>query len=147
FTVIVRDFNNVPHPNREVVLDFSGCPDIRFSADQQDPNVVVDCTARTLGKISDGNGESTFRGIGSGANLGASPGSTGPALKVCAGGVFLRTVRVAALDQNGGGVNGLDLSLFLTDYFSGQSFARSDYNGNGTLDGGDLSLWLAAYFA
>lgn len=40
-----------------------------------------------------------------------------------------------------------DLSLFLADYFSGQSFARSDYNGDGTLDGNDLSLWLAGFFA
>jgi hypothetical protein len=44
-------------------------------------------------------------------------------------------------------VDGQDLSLFLKDYFSGQSFARSDYDGSGTLDGNDLSLWLAAFFA
>jgi len=148
FTVVVRDFNNAPRANREVVLDFSQCPDIRVSATQADPNVAVDCLAHSIGKLSGVNGEATFRVIGSAANLGASPGSTGPCLNVYADGVYLKTVRVAALDQNGiDGVDGQDLSLFLTDYFSGQAFARSDYDGSGVLDGNDLSLWLAAFFA
>jgi hypothetical protein len=148
FTVVVRDFNNVPEQNMEVVLDFSQCPDIRLAADQVDPHVTVDCAARSIGKLSGVNGEATFRVIGSAANLGASPGSIGPCLSVYANGVFLKTVRVAALDQNGvGGADSGDLALFLTDYFSGQPFARSDYDGSGTLGGNDLSLWLAAFFA
>jgi hypothetical protein len=147
FTVIVRDRNNVPMLNEEVVLDFSGCPDIKLAADQLDPSVSVDCLAHTLGKLSDVNGRATFLVIGSAANLGASPGAIGPALDVYAEGIFVNAVRVAALDQNGGGVSGEDLSLLLTDYFSGQAFARSDYDGSGVLDGNDLSLWLAAFFA
>ena len=147
FTVVVRDFNNGPRANREVVLDFSQCPDIRLSADQADPNVTVDCAAHSIARLTVVGGEATFRVIGLAANLGASPGSTGPCLKVYADTVFLKTVRVAALDQNGGGVDGFDLSLFIADYFSGQSFARSDYDGSGTVDGNDLSLWLAAFFA
>ena len=146
FTVIVRNFNNVPRLNNEVVLDFSTCPDIRLAADQLDPNVVVDCSARTLAKLSDLHGEATFRVIGAATNLGASTGSIGPSLRVYAEGVWIRDARVAALDQNGGGLSGEDLSLCLTDYFSGQAFARSDYDGSGVLDGNDLSLWLAAYF-
>jgi len=148
FTVVVRDFNNVPHQNREVVLDFSHCSDIRLSADQGDPNVTVDCAGRSLRKVSDVNGEATFRVSGSATNFGGTQGAIGPCLDVSAAGVFFKSVRVATLDQDGlSGVDSEDLSLFLADYFSGQNFARSDYNGDGTLDGNDLSLWLAAFFA
>lgn len=148
FTVVVRDFNNVPHEGVDVVLDFHDCPDIRVCADQGDPNVVVDCTGRLIRAVSDRSGLATFRVMGSATNLGASPGSVGPCLDVFGDGVFFKVVRVATLDQNGlGGADGGDFSLFLADYFSGQSFARSDYDGNGTLEGNDLSLWLSAFFA
>ena len=148
FTVVVRDFNNVPRQNQHVVLDFSQCSDIRMSADQDDPGVTVNCSGGSLSKLTDVNGEATFRVIGGAANFGASPGSTGPCLTVLAEGVFLNTVRVAALDQDGvGGVSGGDMSLFLADYFSGQPFSRSDYDGDGVLTGNDLSWWLAAFFA
>jgi len=99
------------------------------------------------------DGQATFRVIGCAANLGGSPGSIGPCLNVYADGVFVGgpgcagAHRVAALDQNGGGVNEGDMSLFLEDYFSGQNYARSDYNGDGIVDGNDFSLWLAAFFA
>jgi hypothetical protein len=148
FGVVVKDFNNVPELDYDVVIDFSSCPDLRICADQSDPNVVVDCVAHTLSAPQDQNGRATFRVLGFATNTGASPGSIGPCVEVFAGGVFLGSVRVAAFDQNGiTGVDGQDLSLFLKDYFSGQSFARSDYDGSGTLDGNDLSLWLAAFFA
>jgi hypothetical protein len=153
FTVDVRDFNNVPQQNSRVVLDFSGCPDIRVCADQRDPSVTVDCVAHTLMKLTDVNGQATFSVVGCAANLGGSPGSTGPSLNVYADGVFVGSPgcagahRVATLDQNGGGVTAEDLSLFLEDYFSGQNYARSDYNGDGIVGGNDLSLWLAAFFA
>lgn len=148
FKVVVRDFNNIPDADHPVLLDFSECPDIRLCADQLEPDVIVDCVARTIEAPTVPNGDRTFRVIGSAANLGASPGSVGACLNVYAGGVFLKTVRVAALDQNGiAGVNGDDFSLFLTDYFSGLPLARSDYDGNGAVDGNDLSLWLEAFFA
>ena len=148
FTVILRDWNNVPDEGDPVTLDFHNCTDIRLCTDQLDPGMVVDCVARTItsGRSSP-DGSVTFRVIGCATNSGASPGSAGPALDVYANGIFLKSVRVAVLDQNGGGVDGSDLSMVLDDYFSGQPFARSDYDGDGVLTGQDLSLWLAAYFA
>ncbi len=122
FTVNVR---NVPWPNATVALDFSGCPDIRVCADQHDPNVTVDCVAHRINGRANANRQATFRVVGFAANQGASPGSIGSSLEVFVGNaippadVYIGTVRVAALDQDGGGVNGVDLSLFLTDYFSG----------------------------
>jgi hypothetical protein len=62
--------------------------------------------------------------------------------------VWLKTVRVAVLDQMGGnGLDANDLSAWLADSFSGVPYARSDYDGDGTLSPNDLSSWLAAYFA
>ena len=148
FTVVVRDYGGMPHAGQVVVLDFQACPDLRVCAEQSDPNVLVDCASRTVRTFTDSDGRVTLRVIGCATNTGASPGSIGPSLDVYADGVFLKVVRVAALDQNGsGGVNAGDLSLFLSDYFSGQSFARSDYNGDGTLGANDLSRWMTAYFA
>src|SRR5262245_55660224 len=147
FTVNVRDPGNVPQENSRVVLDFSGCPDIHVCADQRDPTVTVDCVAHTLMKLTSVNGQATFRVVGCAANQGASPGSIGPSLNVFADGVFIGAARVAALDQNGGGVNGVDMSLFLADYVSGRNYARSDYNGDGVVGANDLSRWLTGFFA
>ena len=148
FTVVVRDFGNAPEGNRPVTLDFRGCPDIRLCADQGDPGVVTDCVIPSVTATAAQDGRVTFRVLGHAVNSGASPGSTGPCLDVYADGVFLKSVRVAALDQNGvDGVNPMDLSLFLADSFSGQAYARSDYDGNGVLDPNDLSIWLLAFFA
>jgi hypothetical protein len=153
FAVNVRDFNNVPVQNSRVVLDFSGCGDIRLCANQHDLNVTVNCAAHSISALTNVNGQATFRVIGCAADLGGSPGSLGPCLNVYADGVFVGSPgcsgahRVAALDQNGGGVNGADFSPFLADYFSGQNYARSDYDGDGIVGGNDLSLWLAAFFA
>ena len=100
------------------------------------------------GKWDEGSHQATFRVLGCAANSGASPGSVGPSLNVYADGVLLKVVRVAALDQAGcDGLNGADLSLWLSDYYSGQAFARSDYDGDGVLSGNDMSLWLAAFYA
>lgn len=147
FTVIVRGFNQRPFPFASVALDFSGCPDLRFCAEQA-PGVLVSCQERVLRGFSDVNGEVTFHVAGGATNSGASPGSTGPALNVYADGIFLKTVRVAAFDQDGmDGMDSNDLSAWLADVFSGQSYARSDYNGDGTLDPNDLSQWLAVFFS
>jgi len=147
FTVILRDRNNVPDENEPVTLDFHYCADIRLCSDQRDPGLVVDCVARTVSGRSSPDGRVTFCVIGCATNLGASPGSIGPALEIYSDGILLKAVRVAVLDQNGGGLTGGDLSLVLNDYLSAQPFARSDYDGDGLITGNDLSLWLAAYFA
>ena len=147
FTVVVRDFIQAPQPFADVVLDFRNCPDIRLCADQGDPSVLTDCATPSVRATAGQDGRVTFRVLGFAMNSGGSPGSIGPTLEVYADGVFLGAVRVAVLDQNGGGVNPEDLSLLLGDSFSGQAYARSDYDGNGVLDPNDVSIWLAAFFA
>ena len=147
FSIVVRHFGGRPFASASVVLDFSGCTDLRFCSDQGDPNITVDCTFRVLRATSDNLGRVTFHVCGGALNNGATPGPTGPALNVYADGVLLKTSRVATLDENGeDGLGGNDHSAWLADFMSGQPFARSDFDGDGVLSGNDLSLWLGAFF-
>lgn len=151
FTVVVRWHHGEPFDNASVILDFSGCPDLKFCADQ--PEVVggpmfVQCAGNNIRAITGPSGTLTFHVQGGAANSGAVAGPTGPSLKVYADGVLLKVVRVAALDQIGNnGLDPNDHASWLADAFSGQAYARSDYNGDGTLDPNDLSLWLGAFFS
>jgi hypothetical protein len=84
-----------------------------------------------------------------------APGWGTGGVAVRANGVALGSNTVAALDQNGtGGVNAVDLALFLNDRFSfniGNAVAtergRSDYDGNGQINPVDLAILLAAHAA
>jgi hypothetical protein len=148
FTIVVRHFGGRPFSDASVVLDFTGCTDLKLCSDQGDPNVLMTCQYPSIRALSDINGMVTFHVVGGGLNNGALPGPTGPALNVFADGVLLKTVRVAVLDQGGfDGLTGNDHSVWLADFFSGQPFARSDYDGDGALTGNDLSLWLGAFFS
>ena len=147
FSILIRNLAGNPQPNTYVLLDFTACPDLRICSDQGDPNVSVDCSYRSVRAFTGMDGRVTFTIIGSAINSGGSPGATGPNVNVYADGVFLKTIRVAAIDEDGaGGVDGADLSLFLADYFSGQTFARSDFDGDGVLSGNDLSVWHGVFF-
>jgi hypothetical protein len=81
-----------------------------------------------------------------------APGHGSNGAIVRADGVTLGTLTVSAFDQNGqGGVNTVDLAMFLNDRFAfnpGNSIAtlrgRSDYDGNNAINPVDLALLLAA---
>jgi hypothetical protein len=148
FTVVVKKLSGNPVPGADVVLAFYNCPDMHVCTDQGDPNVVVQCQFGVLRAQADGTGTVTFRVIGCAGNSGNSPGATGPTLEVYADGVLLATVPVAFLDQNGcDGMSAADLSAWFADFFSGQPFSRSDYDGDRILTSGDMSLWLTSFFS
>jgi len=55
-------------------------------------------------------------------------------------------VPVSYLDQDGsGGLGAGDLSVWQSDWVTGDPIGRSDYDGDGTLGPLDLSLWLTAW--
>ncbi len=148
FTVVARRLSGIPVAGASVDLSFSDCPDLKICTDQRASNVYVDCVNKIVRGIADMNGSVTFYVLGCARNFGGSPGALDSTLKVFANGVLLRTVRVAILDQVGcDGVDTGDLSAWLTDFFSGQPYARSDYSGDGVVDTGDLALWLDRFFA
>jgi pimeloyl-ACP methyl ester carboxylesterase len=141
FLVVVRDFANNPVPNLNVVVDFSGCADVRIASDQLNPATIVDCAARTVGAFTDATGTATFTVLGS---------STGPAqsgfncARVFAEGIQLAAPTVATFDLDGAnGVSIGDLSVWLSDLGSGTYHGRADYDGNAMMGIGDLSVWLA----
>jgi hypothetical protein len=137
-TYVVRDLAGIPVPGSSVMLNFSNCTDVRIDADP-DPNVTVNCAARTIWAVTDYSGSVTIRIVGSGVD-GASR-----TLPTCASvtvdGVPLPSPVVSAFDLDGrNGVNGMDLSLFGADLVSGQYRPRCDYDGDGDVDGLDLGL-------
>lgn len=146
-TAVIRDFANNPVPGVEVLIDFSTTPDMRPSAAQPDPAIVsVDCPGGPVLKVVTGaNGSVTFRIVGR-ANLSAATAAQLPTLRFYCQGAYLGQAIVSAYDLDGGGVGPTDLNAWLQDFFSGNYFARSDYDGNLIVGPNDLSMWLKAFF-
>jgi hypothetical protein len=149
-TFVIRRLSGDPLNQGLIVLDFSNTPDMRPSASQPDPAVLdVFCQGgvSTVRTMTGPDGKATIRIVGS-AVPSAPSGAHAPTLGVYCNGVFLGTVIVSALDLDGSaGVNPTDNSVFLRDFFSGQYWERSDFNGDGVLGPGDLSVWVQAFFA
>jgi hypothetical protein len=147
FTVRAVKLSGQPVAFASFALSFYQCPDVEIATDQRDAQVYVDCTGKTVRGEADAQGYFTFRVLGHGHNFGASPGATGPTLDVYADGVLLRTIPVAVVDQGTpAGVDASDLSGWLQDYLSGIPFARSDYDGDGSIGAADLALWHDVFF-
>jgi hypothetical protein len=63
-------------------------------------------------------------------------------------GVLIASPSVSSFDLDGsGGVGAGDLSVWLSDFGTGQPYERSDYDGDGQVSAADLSEWLAVFGA
>jgi hypothetical protein len=146
FRVVLRDLANVPEPNDNVTVEFVDSPDARFSTDQS-PMASADCPDHEVisSQFSGMDGVVTMRIVGH-ADHNIAPNSEGH-VRVWAAEVVMANLPVAYLDLDGGGLGASDLSVWLGDFFSGQPYARSDYNGDGVLSAADLSIWVTAFFA
>jgi len=149
-TVVIRDLANNPMPGALVRMQFSNASDTRPSLAQPDPAITgVSCDgARTTFTMLTGpDGAVRFSLVGIGVLSAASPPQY-PTLTFYWDQAYLGAVKVAALDEDGGGgVAPADQSQFLMDFFSSQYWPRSDFDGNGALGANDLSQWLGAFFA
>src|SRR5207249_1808806 len=126
FTVVVRDLANNPLKNASVVIDLSGCTDLAICSDQLDAAETVNCVAKTLRKFTDLAGSTSFTVLGGAFGVGHAE-SFPRSGRLYANGTLLRAPSVASLDldgSNGVGIN--DLSVWLTDFASGQPYSRSD---------------------
>jgi len=125
------------------------CFDTKICTSQPSGTTVV-CSGgiKRVTRYTDGAGSATFRLIGSSsATSGSSPGAGQRCANVYAcGGVNLGSVTVAIYDLNGNGVNVSDLSIWQSDYYSGQYKGRSDYDGNGVIAPPDQSLFMSVSF-
>lgn len=149
FQVKVTDLANNPLAGAPVVVDLSGCSDLRLCSDQLDAAAVVDCTQKTVTKFADAAGIVAFRLLGgSVGNLPAGQGS-GPlqgTIRVRGLQYFTASISVCAYDLDGSwGVGANDLGVWLTDFGSGLERARSDYDADGSVGANDLSAWLTVF--
>lgn len=147
FTIIVRDLANNPLNGASVVIDISGCLDLKLCSNQLDANAIVNCGARTTRKFTDALGSVTFTVLG-GSNGGGNASTLIGGGKIFANGTLIQTPTVSAFDlDSAGGVGANDLSAWLGDFGSGQNFGRSDYDCTGTIGANDLSQWLGEFGA
>lgn len=144
-TFHIVHFGGRPYPDALIVLDFSNCAGIELCSTQADPQVTVDCPTHTARFFGNGNGDATVRITGRVSR--AVPGSHAPSCNVYSDGVFFGTVPAASPDEDGNGLGAADNSLWQQDFFSGQYWERSDFDGSGALGAADLSLWTSLFFA
>ena len=161
FLVTVRDFSNAIIAGATVVVDFSGCSDIKIACDQL--NAVTGQTFLAGKKVSgttNASGQFTFKiqgaatGVPTPNNTSTSAGTNAnvPCAQVYADGVALTpALIVAAYDVNGGagaspGVTATDASLVVAEGIKiglglgAVARARDDYNNSGTVTSADSSI-------
>jgi hypothetical protein len=148
FSVVVRDLAQNPMAGVALHIVLNDCTDLRVAVIQPHPGVTVDCSSGPVGTVravTDASGTGTFRIVGGARNpTGAAPGAGFQCARVYADGVFLGRVNVGAFDQNGvSGVGPADLSVWLTDFYSGVYVGRSDFDCTHTLSPVDLSRLLS----
>jgi len=145
-TIVIRDIANNVTNGASVVLAFSGVTDVALCSDQLDPDVLVNCAARTVRKFTNTLGQVTFTLLGSGTGMTDTP-SPGQG-KIYANGLLVGSFDVSTFDLDGtGGVGANDLSVWLADFGSGLPHPRSDYDASGDVSANDLSQWLGVFGA
>lgn len=149
FVIIVNDAAGLPVPLVPVIINFTGCvPDIEICAAQAFPDVSSVCAAPvgSVGTVTDAAGVATFRINGGAGNLGGGGLASGFQCATVLAGlppVLIGPINVAAFDLNSvGGVNPVDISLWLTDSFDPGYEGRADYNCSGTINPADLAALL-----
>jgi hypothetical protein len=145
FGVIVRDLANNPVAGANVVIDLAFASDLHLCADQMDPDVTVDCIAKTVRKLTAADGSAHFTVLG-GSNGAGNASTLLQGGRVYANGTLIGAPTVSAFDLDGSsGVGANDFSAWLTDFSTGQNYGRSDYDCDGHLGANDLSLWLIVF--
>jgi hypothetical protein len=143
FEVVVRDLANNPLVGAIVKVDLSNALDLVLCAQQLAPGIVVDCPTASASQTSDVNGRVVFTLLGGGVG----PASTllGGA-RIYANGTLIASPTVSAYDLDGhNGVGANDLSLWLTDFGTGNPYGRSDYDCSGGVGANDFSFWLSEF--
>ena len=148
FRVVVTYFG-FPLPGAQVVVDLSACPDLELCNDQLDDAAVVNCTKKTVTKLTDAAGVTTFTLLG--GSVGNLPGGQGSG--PLQGRIYVAgyendavSTSVCAYDLDGfSGVGANDFGTWLTDFGTGLRRARSDYDGSGYVGANDLSMWLTVF--
>jgi len=122
----IRDASNNPIANVPVTIDFSYCPHIEICP-TQGCGSVVDATGKKVTRYTDGTGRVTFTIIGK-ATRSEPPDQFYYAYVDIPNSPPIAQIKVAAYDQDGGGVSALDLSDVYADVLSPHYYERSDFD-------------------
>jgi len=145
FQVHVKDLAGNPISGASVVVDLSNASDMRI-CDVQEAGATVACTPKTVRKFADINGWASFT-IAGGANPNFGPTLLNGA-RIYANGTLYCSPSAAAYDlDDASGVGANDLSVWLTDFGTGNPIGRSDYDRSIGVGANDLSLWLTEFGA
>ena len=136
YVVEARDYSNRPMVGSRVMVDLSGCPDIRIDQEQW-PSLTVHCAQKIVAGFTDAQGKARFCIVGSGTNVGASNGAGADGAQVTVDGWMMGLVTVAVFDQDGAvtnpGVGLTDAIACLRDWGSGTYYGRSDVDHDGAI--------------
>ncbi len=144
FLIVIRDVSNNPVPGERIEFRLLNCPGARVAVDQRLPGVTSRCATHGILATTALDGSARMAAVGGGDPAG--PHGAGPCAQVYAGGAFMGDVRVAYLDLDGlQGMGSNDLSIWLTDFGTGEPIGRSDFNGDQALGSDDLSVWLTLW--
>ena len=144
FLIVIRDLANNPIPGTNVEIRLLNCPGARVAVDQRQPGITSRCVTHGILATTDLNGSTRFAAVGGGDPAG--PHGTGACASVYAGGVLMGDVRVAYLDLDGSsGMGANDISIWLSDFGTGEPIGRSDFNGDQVLTADDLSVWFGIW--
>jgi len=139
-TVTVRDIGNNPIAGVPVVLDFSGCTEVKISTTQKYHAQTSTCPASQVQGYSTANGTVSFVVNGGiSTRAGATPGHAAACMKVLADSYPLTPqVSVGAFDQNLlAGMNLSDVGFFWAD--NGSNWERSNVDNLGVVALADVS--------
>ena len=143
FAVSVADVAGNAINASNVVVDLTGCADVRLASNQLNAAKTTTCSGSFHGSVSaytNAAGQVRFAIVGNSAGAATQVGAFA---KIYADGVLLTTISAATFDLDGAsGVNGSDLSKLLTDLGLHINYNRDDYDGNALANGSDLSVML-----
>jgi hypothetical protein len=133
-----------PSIGTRIAIDLRLVPGVRIAASQPDPLETTRCDSHAVYEFVNEIGIVDMTVVGSSSGAAVPPGPS--IAKIFADGIPFGEVPVAIYDLDGsGGLGAGDLSIWLSDYGSGQFYGRDDYDFDGVLGTNDLSLWLTAY--
>jgi hypothetical protein len=133
-----------PSVGSRIAIDLRLVPGLRIATPQPDPLETMRCDWHAVYAFANGAGVVDMTVVGGSSGAAVPPGPS--IAKITADGVPFGEVPVAIYDLDGsGGLGAGDLSIWLSDYGTGQFYGRDDYDFDGTLSANDLSMWLTAY--
>jgi hypothetical protein len=154
FCVRIIGMNGLPVEGTRVIVDLSGCADVRICADVLDPDVVVNCSGREFSKLTDVSGWACFTlPGGSTGGIGTPAAPSGGCAWIFwewqAGRLLLLGSPAASVFDLDGqqGIGAGDLAVWISDWLSGANVERANYVSSDPLGAGDLSRWIDVWLS